>query len=105
LIQLTGLYSGIVGPGSLGLAAPSDIFAPSQTQVLLSRAEANIDHYATVFSNGNPGLAEAIRTQHKFLIELYRKNEALPLEMNIVPGYQGPLGVADRPVRNFTTIS
>ncbi|THU87524.1 alcohol oxidase [Dendrothele bispora CBS 962.96] len=101
----TGLYSGIVGPSSLGLAAPSDILNSSRLEDLLSQAEANIEHYATAFSNGNPGLAKAIKSQHQFLIELYRNDEALPLEMCIVPGYQGPLGVADRPMRNFTTIS
>ncbi|KAF5362669.1 hypothetical protein D9758_009636 [Tetrapyrgos nigripes] len=103
--QLELWYTNRTGPSSLGLVAPSNLLDTTQLQDLLQQSEENLTLYATLFSNGNAGLAESIRLQHEQLIQLYRDDTSLPLEMNIIPGYQGPLSATDRPTRNFTTIS
>ncbi|KAJ7195916.1 alcohol oxidase [Mycena pura] len=99
----TGLYS--AAPRSLGIAAPSDVFSPSQLAALVAQAEANLTHFATQFSNGNPALAQGIAAQHKIALDLYKRNKELPLEMNAEPGYSGPTAFAARPARNYTAIN
>ncbi|KAJ7627389.1 alcohol oxidase [Roridomyces roridus] len=99
----TGLYSAL--PRSLGIAAPSDVFTPSQLGSLIAQAEANLTHFATEFSNGNPALARGIAAQHSIALALYKENKELPLEMNLEPGYSGPTSFAARPARNYTTIN
>ncbi|KAJ7124169.1 alcohol oxidase [Mycena epipterygia] len=99
----TGLFSAV--PRSLGIAAPSDVFTPSQLSMLIAQAEANLTHFATQFSNGNPALAKGIAAQHKIALALYQQNKELPLEMSAEPGYSGPTAFSARPARNYTTIN
>ncbi|KAJ6530643.1 alcohol oxidase [Mycena capillaripes] len=99
----TGMYSAV--PRSLSMAAPSDIFMPSQLDSLISQARENLTHYAHQFSNGNLALAKGIATQHEIALDLYQRNKALPLEVNVEPGYAGPTAFANRPARNFTSIN
>ncbi|KAJ7511283.1 alcohol oxidase [Mycena galericulata] len=99
----TGLYSAV--PRSLGIAAPSDVFTPDQLNTLIAQAEANLTHFATQFSNGNPALAKGIAAQHQIALALYRENKELPLEMNAEPGYSGPTSFSARPARNYTAIN
>ncbi|KAJ7122424.1 alcohol oxidase [Mycena epipterygia] len=99
----TGLLSAV--PRSLGIAAPSDVFTPSQLNTLIAQAEANLTHFATQFSNGNPALAKGIAAQHKIALALYQQNKELPLEMNAEPGYSGPTAFSVRPARNYTAIN
>ncbi|KAJ7048707.1 hypothetical protein C8F01DRAFT_1276198, partial [Mycena amicta] len=99
----TGLYS--AAPRSLSIAAPSDVFSPGQLATLLSEAEENLTHFAQQFSNGNPALARGIKAQHEIALNLYQRNEELPLEVNVEPGYSGPTSFAARPARNYTTIN
>ncbi|KAJ7611468.1 alcohol oxidase [Mycena rosella] len=99
----TGLYSAI--PRSLGIAAPSDVFTPSQLNTLIAQAQANLTQFAEQFSNGNPALAKGIAAQHKIALTLYQMDKELPLEMNAEPGYSGPTSFSTRPARNYTTIN
>ncbi|KAF5332978.1 hypothetical protein D9758_018275 [Tetrapyrgos nigripes] len=99
----TGLFSAYAW--SLGLAAPSNIFQESELNDLLANAEKNIDFFASQFSNGNTGLAKGIKAQHEIALDLYRRNENLPLELNLLAGYSGPTPFGDLPDQNYTSIS
>lgn len=99
----TGLYS--ANPRSLGIAAPSDVFTPTELKTLLEQAQVNLTRFAEEFSNGNPALAKGIAAQHKIALELYQQDKELPLEMNVEPGYSGPTPFNARPARNYTTIN
>ncbi|KAJ7726012.1 alcohol oxidase [Mycena maculata] len=99
----TGLYSAV--PRSMGIAAPSDVFDSDELSTLIARAEANLTYFANQFSNGNPALAKGIAAQHEIALGLYRKNQELPLEINVEPGYSGPTAFSARPARNYTSIN
>ncbi|KAJ7628048.1 alcohol oxidase [Mycena polygramma] len=99
----TGLYS--AAPRSLSMAAPSNIFTPTQLSALIADAEANLTHFAVQFSNGNPALAKGIAAQHTIALSLYKHDKALPLEINADPGYSGPTAFTARPARNYTAIN
>ncbi|KAJ7681419.1 hypothetical protein B0H17DRAFT_1205830 [Mycena rosella] len=99
----TGLYSAV--PRSLGIAAPSAVFTPSELNTRIAQAQANLTHFAEQFSNENPALAKGIAAQHKIAPTLYQKDKELPLEMNAEPRYSGPTSFSARPARNYTTIN
>jgi len=70
-------------PRSLGLAAASDLFAESQLTSLLQDAKSNVEHYATLFSNGNPDLAKGIQAQHEIALRIWEQDKIAPVEMNV----------------------
>ncbi|KAJ8508036.1 hypothetical protein ONZ45_g9651 [Pleurotus djamor] len=98
----TGILSSI--PGSLGLVAPLNIFNETRLRSLVSAARENIPFYADAFANGNPLLARGIREQHRIVLGLYEKDDTLPLEISLFPGYAGRTPASQRPPRNFTTV-
>ncbi|KAJ8508037.1 hypothetical protein ONZ45_g9653 [Pleurotus djamor] len=98
----TGILSSI--PGSLGLVAPLNIFNETRLHSLVSEAREKLSFYADAFSNGNPLLARGIQTQHQIVLGLYEKDNTLPLEINLFPGYGGPTPADQRPSQNFTTV-
>ncbi|KAL0571037.1 hypothetical protein V5O48_010916 [Marasmius crinis-equi] len=100
----TGVYSAASGR-TLGIIAPLKIFSSSELDTLVAAAHANLSHFASQFSNGNPTLAKGIEAQHKLALKLYLDDKAGPLEMNLSPGYGGPTLQEQRLGKNFTTIT
>lgn len=99
----TGLYS--AAPRAIGLAAPTDLLPKDRISSLLNEARRNLDKYATEFANGNDALREGIKAQHQIALDLYEKDEQIPIELNIEPGYSGPTPRDGRGSKNYTTIS
>ena len=92
-------------PRSLGLAAASDLYDPSQLTSVLQNAKINLQHYSKLFSNGNEPLQKGIETQYKLLMNLWERDRAAPLEINLDPGYSGPTPFTERPKVKFTTMN
>ena len=92
-------------PRSLGLAAASDLYDQSQLKSVIQNAKINLEHYSKLFSNGNIQLQKGIETQYKLLLDLWERDRAAPLEINLEPGYSGPTPFTDRPKVKFTTMN
>ncbi|XP_006460556.1 hypothetical protein AGABI2DRAFT_67857 [Agaricus bisporus var. bisporus H97] len=61
--------------------------------------------YASKYANGNNKLEQGIKVQHQISLDLYERDEQLPSELNLEPGYSGPTPVDQRGNQNFTTIN
>ena len=92
-------------PRYLGLAAASDLYGQSQLASVIHDAKINLRHYSKLFSNGNEQLQKGIETQYKLLLDLWGKDRAAPLEINIEPGYSGPTPFTQRPQVKFTSMN
>ena len=92
-------------PRFLGLAAASNLFGQSKLTSVIRDAKINLRHYSKLFSNGNEQLQKGIETQYKILLDLWEKDRAAPLEINIEPGYSGPTPFAQRPRVKFTSMN
>ena len=92
-------------PRSLGLAAASDLYGQSQLTSVIHDAKINLQHYSKIFSNGNEQLQRGIETQYKLLLDLWERDRAAPLEINIEPGYSGPTPFTQRPQVKFTSMN
>jgi choline dehydrogenase-like flavoprotein len=99
----TGVLSCV--PRSLGLAAASDLYTQSHLTSVIQEAKTNLQHYSTLFSNGNEQLQKGIQAQHKLLLDLWDQDRAAPVEINIEPGYSGPTRFTERPKVKFTSIN
>ncbi|TFK22633.1 alcohol oxidase [Coprinopsis marcescibilis] len=100
----TGFYS--AAPRTLSIVAPSTVLNSTQISSLVSRAKKNLQHYATIYSNGNQDLQKGIVAQHQIMLDLYEKDQSGLLEINVEPGYSGPTPFANRPpLANFTTVN
>ena len=92
-------------PRSLGLTAASGLYGQSQLTSVIRDARINIQHYSKLFSNGNEQLQKGIEAQHKLLLDLWERDRAAPLEINIEPGYSGPTPFTQRPQVKFTSMN
>ena len=92
-------------PRSLGLAAASALYGQSQLTSVIHDAKINLQHYSKLFSNGNEQLQKGIEAQHKLLLDLWERDQAAPLEINIEPGYSGPTPFTKRPRVKFTSMN
>ena len=101
--SIQGLLSSV--PRSLGLAAASALYDQPQLTSVIQNAKINLQHYSKLFSNGNEQLQKGIETQYKLLLDLWERDRAAPLEINLEPGYSGPTPFAQRPKVKFTTMN
>ena len=92
-------------PRSLGLVAASDLYGQSQLTSVIHDAKKNLQHYSKLFSNGNERLQKGIEKQYKLLLDLWERDRAAPLEINIEPGYSGPTPFTQRPQVKFTSMN
>lgn len=100
---MKGVLSAV--PRSLGLAAASDVYNQSRLLGVLEDAKNNLEYYAKIFSNGNEPLQKGIEAQHKLALDLWDRNRAAPVELNVEPGYSGPTSLSERPPVKYTSIN
>jgi choline dehydrogenase-like flavoprotein len=92
-------------PRSLGLVSASALYGQSQLTSVIDDAKITLRHYSKLFSNGNEPLQKGIEAQYKLLLDLWDRNRAAPIEINVEPGYSGPTPFAQRPQVKFTSMN